>query len=688
MLTAHTNKYMIHVDNIDKYISYFVNVDYYCFDTETCCTSDKVYDDYYNKKITSEEKGEHAKVYAWALSNTKNDFVLYGENLDQFIDALFIIFNHILDEEGKTTVKRINQLKKLTKIQIGVHNLKFDIEFLKYALFKRGFEYASSIVSDNKVTGRTIEDRCFNIIENDGVVYGANIFLNKRFFTTRNKEFILIPQIEFFDTFKIMAQSLDNIGKKVIKIDEMFLKQGESYDYDSVREDGHLLTQLEKNYLYNDVYILKEFLIQFFIPINTNSKTASGIAFHEFLKYTWDNNPKFYFESMFPSIYDNTAIVNIVKESYKGGWTFTDNHYLGKHLKGINGTSIDINSSYPSQMYNRPLPYGKPRLYKGYRPCNNNELSILTIEFDSFYNADPNNYFGFIQSYEVNLNEFGFNGTDYVHTNIIDGKEEGFSINATNRRFRKYIWNFELDDILKYTVLTNMIILETLVFKAKKGIFNKAIDHFMQMKIEGKEQGNNALTQYAKLCLNSFYGKMASNIERHERKVVLVDGLAKYEYTDIYYETQNKYYPPFASSVTAWGRCTLRDALYKLCINEDGSFTPNVIYCDTDSIYSLLSVDEIKKRLGDVLHKTELGKWDIEKTYYEFKAIGSKKYLVTEFDGQITCKCAGLPKKARDIVTYETFYLGASFDGKLAHRKVRGGVLLIPTEFKLKNRIL
>ena len=58
--------------------------------------------------------------------------------------------------------------------------------------------------------------------------------------------------------------------------------------------------------------------------------------------------------------------------------------------------------------------------------------------------------------------------------------------------------------------------------------------------------------------------------------------------------------------------------------------------------------------------------------------------MLTTNDDKLVCKCAGLPKEAREIVTYNTFYLGASFEGKLANKKVRGGVLLVPIDFKLK----
>ena len=61
--------------------------------------------------------------------------------------------------------------------------------------------------------------------------------------------------------------------------------------------------------------------------------------------------------------------------------------------------------------------------------------------------------------------------------------------------------------------------------------------------------------------------------------------------------------------------------------------------------------------------------------------------MYTEKNGKINCKCAGLPKSARDKITYDNFILGIEFEGKLALKKVVGGYLLIPTKFKLNNNI-
>ncbi|MGV7535274.1 hypothetical protein PJM52_28995, partial [Mycobacterium kansasii] len=89
----HIKEYLIHCDNLKENIHFF-NVDStFCFDTESCFVSEeikKMYEEknkrFKNTKIS--HKGDAVKFYAWALSNTTNDYVLYGESLDQFFKSI------------------------------------------------------------------------------------------------------------------------------------------------------------------------------------------------------------------------------------------------------------------------------------------------------------------------------------------------------------------------------------------------------------------------------------------------------------------------------------------------------------------------------------------------------------------------------------------------------------------------
>lgn len=693
----HVKKYMIHSSKLNEYIKYFNNDDsLYCFDTESCFVNDEIKFIYENK-LNNNYEGDVVRVYAWSLSNTSNDYVLYGEDLQSFFDSINTICYSKVKIDDKLSESKVKNIKSKMKMKLYVHNLAWDIEFLKYYLLNNGYVYFNSQVKNGKKINSVYSSKSFNIVENNNIVYSSIINLEskevkyrkkiqKEFFTVKDEIF---PSIELIDSYKIMSFKLDEIGRKVIKIDDKFNKLSDNYDYDMVRQEGYKLTLEEQMYIYNDVYILKEFLLQFYIPLETNKPTASGIAFEKFINGKYgDDKPYKQFLNDYEDLSNQPKIYNIIKKSYRGGWTQVNRKYKGTHLKNINGTSIDINSSYPSiisghlKLHDKYdgtlLPFGNPTLHNGYVECTNKELNLLVIEFDKFYNKNDDNLIGEIQVGSINSKIFNMIGTEYIHTNVIDGRAKGTNGLSTNKRYRLYIWEFELDSILENTVFEDYEVIETLTFKANKGHFKEIVDFYTEMKIKGKKEKNNVLQNFAKLVLNSFYGKMASNYERIERKVVLENGFAKFENTDIVYEAEKRYYPAFASCVTAWARVNLRKQLYTVGYN-------NVLYFDTDSLYTLLSKEELENKLGNNIDSYILGKWDIEKQYTDFKAIGSKKYMLKTLDNNIICRCAGLPSEIREKETFEHFEIGATFKGKKVKTRVKGGYALIEGDYQLKE---
>ena len=58
------------------------------------------------------------------------------------------------------------------------------------------------------------------------------------------------------------------------------------------------------------------------------------------------------------------TIDGFCRKAYRGGWTFANPLTQGKVLE--QGIDIyDINSMYPATMLQNPLPFGKPKRYKG-----------------------------------------------------------------------------------------------------------------------------------------------------------------------------------------------------------------------------------------------------------------------------------------------------------------------------------
>lgn len=713
------NKNMIHVDDLkDNMIHFpFNGTTKYCFDTETCVTSEE------NRILCDtgrykEIEGDVVKVYSWALSNTSNDYILYGETLPQFFNAMVDLFTFWLEPEGTITKRKVEECRKISNVDIYVHNLTYDFSFIKYFLLRNDFYYEQILIKNFKRTLPMKLPLTYGVTEVAGDIYDSNINLYCYFYDIKQKDGTykreyVTSSIKFYDSAKIIGDSIDNIGKKLLTIDDNFLKKGDTYDYDRVRPDGYILTQDEKEYLYNDVYILKEMFNQFYNSLNTNKKTASSIAYSKLMEMNPLSDNKQALKLRYPSIYNNSFLSSVVRASYKGGYTIANNNYVGKDIQDINGCSIDINSSYPSAMLNNPLPYGLPMIYDGYIPSDDMTMNLIVVGFDAFENKYPNDPLGHFQTTSLHTNKYHKIGTEYMNSSFIDDISYYYTnpINEELADIPKYpyriiipIWEFEFNNLCKYVNFysykdnSNFIpnhdphrneltkkytILKTLQFNADKGFYTEFIEHFAKMKIEGANEGNATKKQVAKLMLNSCYGKFATRVERIVRPLQMDnEGNAVFKFYGGQYLTENHYYPPVASAITAYGRVKLKTQMYSLCL-ANGEYEDVILYGDTDSIYTLLDVDSVKEIMGDNLHPTTLGKWDIEKSNItRFKALGAKKYMVTD-NNKTTCKCAGLPKDVRDTITYDSFYLGSKFNNKLAKHDVKGGCLLLKTTFTI-----
>ena len=54
-------------------------------------------------------------------------------------------------------------------------------------------------------------------------------------------------------------------------------------------------------------------------------------------------------------------------------------------------------------------------------------------------------------------------------------------------------------------------------------------------------------------------------------------------------------------------------------------------------------------------------------------------------EGEIQITCSGMPKTCYNYVTWENFRTGFSCGGKLTFKHVKGGVILVDTDFTIKE---
>lgn len=702
----------------------FYDLECLIFDTESC--------------TTFENDNTSAKVYGWGLGVTRNKNMIYGQNLNQFWSVcgdIFMDYVRLNLSNIKITKKNKKYPKyKYIKIPVAVHNLAWDIEFLKYSLMENGYNYSKGLLQQvyGKIsTYSTVKDleepKTYHIVQNNNIVYGCCVYTDV-FYEVVNKDNSITKIglcLDFFDSYKIITCAESQFDKYVHGVDDMFYKMSESYDYEKYRENGHIQNDLELRYQYNDIYMLREVIEQFYIdglcdgkmPV-VGGRTASSIAFNSLKKITFgeeNTEDKFiqYFE-----LDKKTKFEHLRKRmeymSYTGGFTHANHKMINQTIKSV-GCSLDINSSYPSQMASKVFPYGKPtrKEYGNVPKPKKNEVFLIEVGFDF---VKPKNKKFNLDIFKIGaLNKKALyeitgpvSGQEYFATNIKDGKvipvynslvdtdlKTNYNVVLTSVEFEFWVKHFDFgrfelnefccyEDKLEFTGLT---IGNILYYKSEQGKFKSYVDYYTEMKVTNKKLGNIPLTNQAKLFLNSSYGKFGTKQEKQEKDLILNNnGLLVFTSENATDYEGKEFYRPYASFVTAYGRLQLWNAIIYAVGVE------NFLYCDTDSIYCLREINSLVEdmnKIGETIDKTILGKWDVEHIFDKFKVLGQKKYMYHDcLEDKVTVKCCGLPSDARKIIAregFDSFYLGKNVNGKKQRKKVIGGCLLLDTVFTIKR---
>lgn len=117
---------------------------------------------------------------------------------------------------------------------------------------------------------------------------------------------------------------------------------------------------------------------------------------------------------------------------------------------------------------------------------------------------------------------------------------------------------------------------------------------------------------------------------------------------------------------------------------------------DTDSIHAFLSKQDVRD-LSIYLNIDDykLGYLKLESEFTEAKYLRQKCYMERLPDGSLNVTIAGLPKRLAPIMTFENFNIGFSTKDlpkeyldkigyKMTYKQVKGGVLLVKTDFTIK----
>lgn len=529
--------------------------------------------------------------------------------------------------------------KKLKNSKMYFHNLKFDGQFIISYLENNNFQH----INDKKLK----ETQTYTTLISDmGQFYEIEVY-----FKVKNKK---VEKVTFIDSLKILNMGVSDIAE-TFKLDVQKLK----LDYNKKREKDHILTDHEVEYLKCDVTIMSKALNIMFSK-NLKKMTIGSDALNNFKEMLGKDK----FNKYFPIL--DYEIDKEIRKSYKGGFTYLNPFYAEKDVK--KGIVLDVNSLYPSVMYFEKLPYGQPIFFSG--EYKEDKLYPLYVQNLSCYFKLKKNKIPTIQL----KNNMSFMSNEY----ITDSKEI-VNLTLTNIDLKLFFENYDVTDITYHSGFK---------FRGIVGIFRNYIDYWSNVKIESKKTGNSGMYKISKLMLNSLYGKFGLNPEVRSKIPFLDknDGIIKYNYSDK--EIRESIYIPLATFITSYARYKTITTSQKIKDYSLRKYGKDLyIYSDTDSIHCLIeNVDELKDIID--IDSYRLGAWDHESTFTKARFIRQKCYA-EELNGKMKITCAGLPTSCYDNVNWDNFHVGFTCGGKLTYKYVKGGVVLIDTEFTIKeNKIL
>ena len=623
----------------------------------------------------------------WASASVE----FYTENVNIF---------HSIDEQFQY-FKALN-----CDIVAYYHNLKFDGNFwLSYLLTKLKYEQAIHYLNDEQTQAefiaiKNMKNKTFRYTISDmGQWYTLTIKVNNHI-------------IELRDSLKLLPFSVKQIGKS-------FKTKHQKLDmeYIGYRYAGCNITDEEKQYIANDVLVVKEALEQLFND-GHDKLTIGSCCMEEYKKTTGAYD----YKDLFPpldevaldkNIFGSSNADEYIRHSYRGGWCYL---VKGKENKvRHNGTTGDVNSLYPSMMHSQSgnyFPIGKPYFWSGNiipnEAIGENKYYFLRIK-TRFYIKE--NMLPFIQIKGNHL----YKGTESLTTSDVLDKNGNYNRyykdNNGNIKDTAQIMTVTMTDyklMLKHYELVDFEILDGCWFYSDIGIFDNYINHYAEIKMNSK----GAKRTEAKLFLNNLYGKLASS-SNSSFKVAYVKEDESIGFYIVPANNKKVGHIATGSAITSYARNFTITAAQK---NYYGVDKAGFIYADTDSIHCDLPADKIK---GITVDPVKFCCWKLESSWDTAIFTRQKTYiehithndLIPVDEPYNDIKCAGMPQKCKDLFNksmqgyevkesdnytqselkflatkrdYSDFKVGLCVPGKLLPKRIKGGVLLVDTTYEMR----
>lgn len=555
-------------------------------------------------------------------------------------------------------MERIIRYKK--NIVMYFHNLKFDGAFIFNYLLHAGYEWDNS-----------------KDWEMHPITYKALISDKNRYYslTVRTKYF---KTIEFRDSAKLLPFKLRDVAFAFNTTHKKL-----DIEYKGYRYPNCAISDEERAYILNDVLVLREAMREM-LERGHNKLTIGACCMNEF-KGMFD---EFLWEGYFPNLKEFPCVVNLdmntdayVRKTYKGAWCYCKSP--GKYGKG---RTYDVNSLYPSVMHSDSgnyYPVGLPIYWTGNIPdtvLDDKNHFVWFVHLKCRFNIRK----GFLPTIQIKRNLL-YTPTEWLTTSDIRYKGKYYTEivkdgKVYDNRPELYLTMMDYKLLLLHYHVTDLEVLDGCYFQGELGIFDQYINKWMERKENAK---NKVDRTEAKLFQNNLYGKLATGdnssyqiprlnendiltfelVEEFDKKVLSIDK---------------------GSMVTSYAR-------YFTITHAQENYDL-FIYADTDSLHMLEG-----EPCNIKVHPTHLLCWKLEKKWRSAIFIRQKTYaeLPYEADGEKVypkweITCAGMPEKSKQIFLAEhpitDFKVGLKVRGKLVPKMIKGGLILVDSEFTLHGR--
>lgn len=688
-----------------------------------------------------------SQVWAYAITQVGNDEdegVFVGNRIEDFLDNV-----------------RSLVYDKQKGINVYFHGLHFDGKFIIYELEKQGCKLALEekegkapyLLSEKQL----VEPNTYTYLATEGGKWYTISWLVSYTIDSKGRERKLL--VRFTDSLKLLpfklsmiANGLDTKHKK-LSLDYT----GEVQNIE--RKAGGYISPIDEAYIKHDVLILSEALSIMF-DNDLTSLTIGACCMKEFKHMLYEDEfsektpdessyliREKFFRTLFPNISDTSynykcipmssthkSQDDFIRKTYKGGLCITKKSIEGKILKE-KGSSFDINASYSYVMHSNngePGEYGEGcyptgmgyyfadhdwylenegvdlkdkrsglEIYTDLKSTKSYDCYIF-VHCRCSFNVKPNHQ-AFLKL-TSDIDHF-YRKADVVESSkaLCDDEEldelysycEDKDVRMDIRDL--YLTEDDLELFMEQYDFDDFEILEGYWYKTRTGLFDRYIDKWQNIKVEGKLNNNPVNATIAKLMLNNLSGKWGTKTQENLRMYNIAENGLLTGY-NVRGASKEAVYVPISAAITSKGRGRL---VRSIQANYD-----RFLYCDTDCM-KLLGTEDPE---GVMVDKYCLGAWKKECEWEEALYLRTKCY-VEKINGKYDVTCSGMHARCKELLDStmegvapkdgfysdleEEFYnehkdegisllrYDLSIPGQLKQRTVKGGACLVPNNFRI-----